>query len=426
MTRKIAIIGLGYAGLHTALAFSKQKKVIGYDINKKRIEELRQHIDTHGDFTKEDFLSSQIEYIDHPDQLKEADFYIIVVPTPINSAKEPDFEPLIEASNLVGKYLKPKDIVVYESTVYPGATEEICLPILEKISGLSLHKDFSLGYSPERINPGDKIHHFENTVKIVSGSDAKTLDIIATEYAHAIQTDIYRVSNIKTAEAAKIIENSQRDVNIAFINEMAMLLHKLDLDPTEVLNAALTKWNFLPFRPGFVGGHCISVDPYYLIHKAQELNFYQNLIPAARKVNDGVANFIADESIKFILNHHPLNKNSEIGLLGITYKENCPDIRNSLVVSLIKELETYGMKVKVHDPLADPHLVQHEYGISLVNWDDLSNLAAVLIAVAHDEFKQISPQQYKDKLNNHGVIIDVKSILPIEKFKAEGIPIWRF
>lgn len=426
MARKIAIIGLGYAGLHTALAFSKQKKVIGYDINKKRIEELRRHVDTHGDFTKEDFLNSQIEYLDHPDRLKEADFYIIVVPTPINSAKEPDFEPLIEASSLVGKYLKPKDIVVYESTVYPGATEEICLPILEKISGLSLHKDFSLGYSPERINPGDKIHHFENTVKIVSGSDAKTLDIVAAEYASAIKTDIYRVPNIKTAEAAKIIENSQRDINIAFINEMAMLLHKLNLDPTDVLNAALTKWNFLPFRPGFVGGHCISVDPYYLIHKAQELNFYQNLIPAARKVNDGVANFIADESIKFILNHHPLNKNSEIGVLGITYKENCPDIRNSLVVSLIKELETYGMKVKVYDPLADPQSVQHEYGISLVGWDELSDLAAVLIAVAHDEFKQITPQKYKDKLNSHGVIIDVKSILPADTFKAIGIPIWRF
>jgi UDP-N-acetyl-D-glucosamine/UDP-N-acetyl-D-galactosamine dehydrogenase len=424
--RKIAVIGLGYAGLHTTLAFSKHKNIIGYDVNKKRVEELSHQIDAHGEFTAKDFLNSNTEYTSEPDRLKEADFYIIIVPTPINLAKEPNFEALIAASTLIGKYLKPNDIVVYESTVYPGATEEICLPILETISGLSVNKDFSLGYSPERINPGDKIHTFEDTVKIVSSSNDDALDIIAKEYADAIDAGIYRVSSIRAAEAVKVIENSQRDVNIAFINEMAMLLHKLDLDPTEILNAALTKWNFIPFKPGFVGGHCISVDPYYLIHKAQTLNIYQDLIPAARRVNDRVSTFIADETIKFMLSHPPLDKNSEIGVLGITYKENCPDVRNSLVVNLIRELEGYGMKVKVCDPLADTEHVSQEYGIQLFSWDKLSNLSAILVAVAHDAFKKISAEQYKEKLNSNGVIIDVKSILPIEKFRAAGIDIWRF
>lgn len=424
--RKIAIIGLGYAGLHTALALGKHKKIIGYDINTKRVAELLNDKDVHNEFSEKALKDTLVEFTSEEDKLKTADFYIIIVPTPINYAKEPDFTLLISASALVGKYLKKGDIVVYESTVYPGATEEICGPVLEAKSGLILGKDFSLGYSPERINPGDKIHKFEDTIKIVSGSDAKTLKIIAKEYEPAVEAGVLCVSSIKAAEASKVIENSQRDLNIAFVNEIAMLLHKFNLDTSEVLNAALTKWNFLPFKPGFVGGHCISVDPYYLIHKAQELNYYADVIPAARRVNEQVPVFIADETIKFIIEHHYLDKNTTIGILGITYKENCPDIRNSLVVNLIRELETYGVKTKVCDPVADPKQVEEEYGIELIGWEDLSDLSAIVMAVSHDQFINIPKKEYQQKLVKNGVIIDVKAVLPTEEFKSIGIDIWRF
>lgn len=424
--RKIAIIGLGYAGLHTALAFGKHQKIIGYDINRARVTELVKHKDIHNDFTKKELKDTLAQFTYDESALKTANFYIIIVPTPVNQAKEPDLIPLVSASTLVGKYLKKGDIVVYESTVYPGATEEICVPVLEAKSGLTLGKDFSLGYSPERINPGDKIHKFEDTIKIVAGSDAKTLEIIAKEYENAVDAGVLRVSSIKVAESAKAIENAQRDLNIAFVNEIAVLLHALGLDTSEVLNAALTKWNFLPFKPGFVGGHCIGVDPYYLIHKAQELNYYMSVIPAARKVNEQVPIFIADETIKFIIKHHQVNNKTMIGVLGITYKENCSDIRNSLVVNLIRELETYGVKTKVYDPLADPKQVKDEYGIKLVEWKDLSNLSAIVIAVSHNEFMKISKKEYQKKLVKNGVMVDVKGILPIDEFKLIGIDVWSF
>lgn len=426
MARKIAIIGLGYAGLHTAIAFGEKKSILGFDIDATRVEELQQHHDRNGSFSKQELQQTQIEFTTDLALLAQADFYIVIVPTPINKFKEPDFECLISVSTLVASCLKKGDIVVYESTVYPGATEEHCLPLLEVGSQLEFGKDFSIGYSPERVNPGDKIHTFTNTIKIISASDAKTLAVLSKEYGDIVKAGVYPMSSVKAAEAVKIIENTQRDVNIGFINEMAQLLHKLNLDTKEVLDAAETKWNFVHCQPGLVGGHCISVDPYYLIHKANEVNYFPEMMIAARRINDEVATYIAGETIKQLAIHNLNNSDDDsILILGITYKENCSDIRNSKVASLVGELQNFNVKVHVYDPHADKKETLHEYGIKLENLADIPRVKGIVFAVSHADFISMSSEQFATLLVPGGIIMDIKGVLDKEKFKQQNIHVWR-
>jgi UDP-N-acetyl-D-galactosamine dehydrogenase len=351
MARNIAIIGLGYSGLHTALAFGKHQQIIGFDIDRIRIEELSNGIDRHGDFSQEAINKSKIKFSFDANQLKDCNFYIVIVPTPVSEDKVPNFDYLENASMLIGKRLKPGDIVVYESTVYPGATEEICIPILEKISYLKFGKDFNVGYSPERINPGDSIHRFDNTVKIISANDKDTLKILTEEYSK-VTDKVMHVSNIRTAEAVKVVENIQRDVNIALINELARIFHLFDIDTEEVVKAATTKWNFISFQPGFVGGHCVGVDPYYLINKVHTLGFTTNLISTARKVNETMSQFISDAIIKYLVKNDLITTKTKIAILGVTYKENYDDIRNSKVFDMATYLKQYGIEVFFVDPIA--------------------------------------------------------------------------
>lgn len=425
MKRKIAIIGLGYAGLHTALAFGLVGPIVGYDIDQERVKELKEGIDRHGDFPSETIKKTKINFTTNPEDLKDQNFYIIIVPTPIKKGNEPDFDYLISASELVGRYLKKGDIVVYESTVYPGATEEVCLPILTEESGLKFGEDFSLGYSPERVNPGDTEHSFDNTVKVVSGSDPKTLDIIAQEYKKAVSAGVYKVPNIKTAEAVKIVENIQRDTNIALVNELSKLFHSMDVDTEEVIKAAQTKWNFLAFHPGLVGGHCIGVDPYYLLYKANELGEPLKIIDAARNVNEQMSKFVAQEAVRLLAKNKAFNSHTNVALLGLTFKENYDDIRNSKVADLGKELESYGINVFYHDPLADPKDVEKEYGFKLTRWEDIPKVAAVIVAVGHDQFKKIKPTRYLEKLKENGILMDLKAILNQKEFEDQKITFWR-
>lgn len=425
MKRKIAVIGLGYAGLHTALAFGLVDSIVGYDIDQKRVKELKDGIDRHGDFPSDIIKKTTINFTTNPQDLKDSNFYIIIVPTPIKKGNEPDFDYLVSASQLVGRYLKKGDIVVYESTVYPGATEEICLPILINESGLKYRKDFSLGYSPERVNPGDTEHSFDNTVKVVSGSDPQTLDIIAKEYQNAVSAGVFKVPNIKTAEAVKIVENIQRDTNIALLNELSRLFHSMDVDTEEVIKAAQTKWNFLPFHPGLVGGHCIGVDPYYLIYKANELGEPLKLIDAARNINEHMSKFVAQEAVRLLAKNKAFNSHTNVALLGLTFKENYDDIRNSKVADLGKELESYGINVFYHDPLADPKDVAQEYGFKLTRWEDIPKVAAMIVAVGHDKFKEIKPTAYLEKLKEHGILMDLKAILNQQEFENRDITFWR-
>lgn len=425
MKRKIAIIGLGYAGLHTALAFGLVDSIVGYDIEQVRVNELKKGIDRHGDFSPELIKKTNINFTTNPEEIKGCDFYIIIVPTPIKKGNEPDFEYLISASHLVGRYLKKGDIVVYESTVYPGATEEVCLPILIEESGLKFGKDFALGYSPERVNPGDTEHSFDNTVKVVSGSDSKTLEIIAREYQNAVSAGVFKVPNIKTAEAVKIVENIQRDTNIALVNELSKLFHSIDVDTEEVIKAAQTKWNFLPFHPGLVGGHCIGVDPYYLLYKANELGEPLKLIDAARNVNEQMSKFVALEAVRLLAKNKAFNSHTNVALLGLTFKENYDDIRNSKVADLGRELESYGINVYYYDPLADPEDVAKEYGFKLSRWEDIPKVAAMIVAVGHDQFKTIKPATYLEKLKENGVLMDLKAILNQKEFEGQKITFWR-
>lgn len=424
--RRIAIIGLGYVGLHTAMAFAKVRDVIGFDINETRINELSEHHDSHGEFSDAELKDVAMTFSSNIDDLKDANFFIIIVSTPINLAKEPDLTALTRASETVAKQLKKDDVVVYESTVYPGATEEVCIPILERISRLKCGVDFWVGYSPERINPTDTLHSFENTVKIVSSCDENSLKIIKEEYDAVIKAGTYPLSSIKAAEAAKVIENAQRDINIAFVNEMALILHKLGLDTQEVLKAAATKWNFLPFQPGLVGGHCIGVDPYYLIHKSQELGFYPDLIISGRRINSGMGKYIADETIKLLIQNDVDIKHASIAVLGITYKENTPDIRNSQASEIVHELECYHLNVLAYDPVADPEDVYKEYGIELVDgWDKIHDVSAIVMAVPHDEFKKISKEQLLEKFHGKAIIMDVKGILNADDYVSTDAVVWR-
>ena len=410
--RSIAVVGLGYVGLPIAVAFGKIGSVIGFDINKKKIEELQKGIDRTGEVSKEDLGLAQVRYTSEPADLKSANFIIVAVPTPINDALQPDLTALQKASELIGRNLSSGAIVVYESTVYPGATEEICLPILEKVSGMKGGVDFKLGYSPERINPGDKEHTLAKIIKVVSAQDQDALDIVADTYALVVTAGIHRASGIKVAEAAKVIENTQRDLNIALMNELSLIFHRLGIDTKSVLEAAGTKWNFLRFSPGLVGGHCIGVDPYYLTSKAESVGYHPEVILAGRRINNGMGKFVAEQTMKLLSQlSRPANE-LRVGVLGLTFKENVPDLRNSKVPDIIRELHEYGVQVLVHDPIAEEEEAMAEYGIHLVEWDQLKDLDGLIVAVAHKRFSDLSLQELLRPLRsrNQGVLIDVKSI----------------
>ena len=408
----ISIIGLGYVGLPLAVAFAKKYKVIGFDINKKRIEELKKGYDRTREVSEKELKSVNIKYTSDINDLKEANIHIITVPTPIDKHKNPDLRPLIEATKSVASILKKGDIVIYESTVFPGCTEEVCVPILEQVSGLVFNKDFFVGYSPERINPGDKKHTLTKIVKVTSGSTKEIAKKIDKLYASIIEAGTYLAPSIKVAEAAKVIENAQRDINIAFVNELALIFDRLNIDTLEVLKAAGTKWNFIPFKPGLVGGHCIGVDPYYLAYKAKEVGYHPEVILAGRRINDYMGIFVANKVIKLMIKKsHVINK-SKVLVLGITFKENCPDVRNSKVVDVINELKEFGCKVDVYDPVADKEEVKKEYNIDLLDKVDFKNYDAIILAVAHDEFKKLEPQIKKAKEENKSLVVyDVKGLL---------------
>lgn len=426
MNRKIAMVGLGYVGLPVAVAFGKTHPVVGFDIKAARIAELQAGKDSTGEVTPADLAQANIRYTDRIDDLKPCDFFIIAVPTPVDTGNKPDLSPLIGASTSVGKALKKGDVVVYESTVYPGATEEECIPVLEKHSGLKFGIDFTVGYSPERINPGDKEHTFTKIKKIVSGSDAATLGIVADVYGSVVTAGVHRASSIKVAEAAKVIENTQRDLNIALMNELSVVFKRMGIDTQEVLEAAGSKWNFLPFRPGLVGGHCIGVDPYYLTHQAEKLGYIPQVILAGRRINDNMGRFVARNTIKQMIAQGIDVARSRIGVLGVTFKENCPDTRNSKVVDIIRELQDYGVEVVVCDPQADAAEVQEEYDLVLGKVDAANPVDALIIAVAHSEYKALSPAELRTMVRGEKpVLIDVKCIQPRQALESVGFTVWR-
>ncbi|MCS6286178.1 MAG: nucleotide sugar dehydrogenase [Nitrospira sp.] len=424
--RSIAVVGLGYVGLPIAVAFGKQGPVVGFDINKTKIEELRRGIDRTGEVSPSDLKASQVQYTWEPAELKAADFIIVAVPTPINEALQPDFTALQKSSELIGANMSPGSIVVYESTVYPGATEEVCLPILEKMSGMKAGIDFKIGYSPERINPGDKEHTLEKIIKVVSAQDAESLEIVAKTYGAVVKAGIHRASSIKVAEAAKVIENTQRDLNIALMNELSLIFHRLGIDTKSVLEAAGTKWNFLRFSPGLVGGHCIGVDPYYLTAKAESVGYHPQVILSGRRINNGMGKFVAEQTMKLLSQlPRPVNE-LKVAVLGLTFKENVPDLRNSKVPDIINELREYGVQVIVHDPIADPGEAVHEYGIKLVDLKQIQGVDGVIVAVSHKSFLEIGLAELLKPLRDHknGVLVDVKSIFDPAKVPA-SIKYWR-
>jgi UDP-N-acetyl-D-galactosamine dehydrogenase len=413
MKRNIGIIGLGYVGLPLAISFARKfPGTIGFDINVNKINALLSGYDNTGEVGNTELKSTSLKITSNINKLKNVNFFIVAVPTPIDKSKRPDLTAILKASETVGRAMKTGSIVVYESTVYPGITEEICGPILEKASGLKQGVDFKLGYSPERINPGDKVHRLENIVKVVSGEDEQTLNIIAEVYGSIIGAGIYCASSIKVAEAAKVIENTQRDLNIALMNELAIIFDKMNIRTKDVLAAASTKWNFLPFSPGLVGGHCIGVDPYYLTYKAEEIGYNPQVILAGRRINDGMGKFIAEQTVKNLARDGKVVSEAKVGVLGLTFKENVPDLRNSRVPDILAELKQYGINALVHDPMADAKEAMNEYGVVLQDISKLVQLDAVILAVGHEEYlKQGTMALVKKLKEQKGVIIDVKSIL---------------
>jgi UDP-N-acetyl-D-glucosamine/UDP-N-acetyl-D-galactosamine dehydrogenase len=425
MTRKISIIGLGYVGLPIAVAFGKKDTVIGFDINEKRLTELRKGKDSTGELEPEDLKTTDIKYTSNPEDLHKADFHIIAVPTPIDCDKQPDLTPIINASKIVGNILKQGDIVVYESTVYPGCTEEDCVPVLEHVSNLKFNQDFHVGYSPERVVPGDKDRTFTKIRKVVSGSTPKTLNIVAGVYDSVVEAGVYRASSIAVAEASKVIENTQRDVNIALVNELALIFDRAGIDTRSVLDAAESKWNFHPYSPGLVGGHCIGVDPYYLVRKAGRLGQHTDLISSARRINDGMGVFIAQRTCRVMAKEGLSMKNAIVTIFGITFKENCSDIRNSRVPDIITELLQYGCEIQVHDPWCDPKEAEKEYGVNLTVQEKLRQSSAIIIAVAHEIYREWTPKEWMSFLIPKGVITDVKNIVPVREIEQRGHKIWR-
>ncbi|MDE2268508.1 MAG: nucleotide sugar dehydrogenase [Betaproteobacteria bacterium] len=422
----VAVVGLGYVGLPLAVEFGKKYRTIGFDLSVEKIAAYCKHVDPTGEVSQENLKqASLLEPTTDASKLKEADFVIVAVPTPVDDAHNPDFSPLVGASTSVGKYLKPGAIVVYESTVYPGATEEICVPILEKQSGLKWKKDFFVGYSPERINPGDKEHTLTRIVKVVSGDTPETLETVANVYASVITAGVHRAESIKVAEAAKVIENTQRDLNIALMNELSLIFHRIGIDTLDVLKAAGTKWNFLPFRPGLVGGHCIGVDPYYLTHKADMLGYHPQVILAGRRINDGMGKYIAEQTIKQMSQAGLPIKGSDVIVLGLTFKENCPDLRNSKVIDVIRELASYGVNVIVHDPIADAGEAVHEYGVTLTPWAELPRAQAIVAAVAHQAYKDMAVAETLEKLLPSGIFMDIKCQYDAAALQSHGAQVWR-
>src|SRR5574340_120801 len=422
----IAVVGLGYVGLPLAVEFGKKYATIGFDLSAQKIAHYLRGVDPTGEVAAEDFKAAQrLTPTANPAALADADFIVVAVPTPVDEARQPDFKPLIGASESVGRHLKRGATVVFESTVYPGATEEVCIPVIEKFSGMKWKKDFFVGYSPERINPGDKLRTLTKIVKVVSGDTPQTCERVAEIYGSVVSAGVYRASSIKVAEAAKVIENTQRDLNIALMNELSIIFDRIGIDTLEVLEAAGTKWNFLPFRPGLVGGHCIGVDPYYLTHKAEMMGYHPQVILAGRRINDGMGKFIAEQTIKHMVRSGSTVKGAPVIVLGLTFKENCPDLRNSRVIDGIRGLQSYGVEVFVHDPVADHAEAMHEYGIRLCTWEDMPRSAAIVAAVAHDEFNARPLDDYLGKLQPAGVFIDVKSRYDQQALAGRGITVWR-
>ena len=442
MTRKISVIGLGYVGLPVAVAFGKKSKVIGFDVNEKRLSELRKGRDSTHEVETTVLKTADIHFTSNPEDLRQADFHIVAVPTPINEAKQPDLSSLLAATKTVGNILKLGDIVVYESTVYPGCTEEDCAPILEEQSGLTyinnilsnlaplvVEKEnkngFFLGYSPERINPGDKEHTFTTIKKIISGSTPEALEIIAKTYSSVVKAGVHKASSIRVAEAAKVIENAQRDLNIAFVNELALIFNRLDIVTHEVLEAAGTKWNFLPFRPGLVGGHCIGVDPYYLTHRAQRAGYHPQVILAGRQINDSMGTFVAQQTIKTIASNQKGILAPTVTVLGLTFKEDCPDLRNSRVPDIISELEQFGCRVQVHDPLCDSEEARQEYGVTLLDESDLLPAHAIVLAITHQEYLNWSLDQWENVLLPGCVFMDIQGKMLTNQLQSVGYIIWK-
>jgi UDP-N-acetyl-D-galactosamine dehydrogenase len=422
----IAVIGLGYVGLPLVIEFGKLGRTIGFDILADKVAKCRSGVDPSREIPDEEMrLATHAEYTNDSAALAEADFIIVAVPTPVDQAHIPDFGPLIGASRTIGPHLKPGAIVVYESTVYPGATEEVCIPVLEATSGLQWKRDFFVGYSPERINPGDRQHMLTNVIKVVAGDTPATLDKVAALYEGIVAPGVHRTSSIKTAEACKVIENTQRDLNIALMNELAIIFDKLGIDTCEVLEAAGTKWNFLKFRPGLVGGHCIGVDPYYLTHKAEMLGYHPQVILAGRRINDGMGKYIAEQTVKQMIAAGSYIKGAKVIVLGLTFKEDCADLRNSKVVDIVHELGSYGAEVFVHDPQGDPDEAMHEYGIRLWSWDALPRADAIVAAVAHKSYRQLGVDELTRKLVKGGNFIDVKAGFDEAALRAAGLQVWR-
>ena len=426
----LALVGLGYVGMPIAHAFAKKGlNVIGFDLNKEKIELYKSGIDPTKEVGDEEIKNTEIQFTADETELKKAKFIIVAVPTPVNSDHTPDLSPVIEASEIVGRNLTSGAIVVYESTVYPGCTEDVCIPILEKQSGLECGMDFKIGYSPERINPGDKVHRLENIRKIVSGIDQESLETIKAVYDLVIEVGTYPVSNLRTAEAVKVVENSQRDINIAFMNELAMVFDRMDIDTNEVVDGMNTKWNALGFRPGLVGGHCIGVDPYYFTYEAEKLGYHSQIILNGRIVNDSMGAFVADRAVHKMIEAGQAPKKSKAIILGLTFKENCPDTRNSKVNDIIKQLNTYGIEPIVVDPWASERDAMHEYGVTLTKIEDVKDADCVIVAVAHNEFKKYSlddiKKLYRESDDSEKVLIDVKGLYNIQELKASGMQWWR-
>ena len=422
----VAVVGLGYVGLPLAVEFGKKGKTIGYDPSESKIESYKRFIDPTGEVSNENFKTAKnLTVSTDPTELSLADHIIVSVPTPVDVAHNPDFTSLIKASETIGRHMKRGAIVTYESTVYPGATEEICAPVLEKTSGMKWKKDFHVGFSPERINPGDRKHTLTAIVKVVAGDDKDTLEKVAVLYESVIIAGVHRTSSIKVAEAAKVIENTQRDLNIALMNELAIIFDKLDIDSLEVLQAAGTKWNFLPFRPGLVGGHCIGVDPYYLTHKAEMIGYSPQVILAGRRINDSMAKFVAEQTIKELIKANCNVKGAKVNVLGLTFKENCPDLRNSKIAELIDELKSYGVELHIHDPVADAEEARHEYGVELESWESLPRAEVIIAAVSHQEFIEKSISDFQSKIIEKGCFIDVKSQFDQEALNKIGLSVWR-
>jgi UDP-N-acetyl-D-galactosamine dehydrogenase len=422
----VAIVGLGYVGLPLAVAFGRVFPTIGHDLDAAKIANFRAHRDPTGEVDAAQFAAAPLLRVSaDPADMAGADFYIVAVPTPIDAAHQPDFGPLLSASRSVGRQLRPGAIVVFESTVYPGATEEVCVPVLERESGLRWREHFHVGYSPERINPGDREHSFTRITKVVSGDDEATLTAVADLYGAVVQAGVYRAGSIKVAEAAKVIENTQRDLNIALMNELALIFERIGIDTLEVLEAAGTKWNFLPFRPGLVGGHCIGVDPYYLTHKADRLGYHPQVILAGRRINDGMGQYVAEQIVKRLIRDGRSVRDAPVVVLGLTFKENVPDVRNSKVVDVIRELESFGVRVHVHDPVADPAEARHEHGVELTAWDALPPAEALVVAVPHRHYRERGLAALCALLRPGGLFADVKSQFDPQAIRSAGCALWR-